>query len=259
VIDTSGDGKITEGWTEPDQPVDPTKDHRVTFGCYSIAVNEKDGSIWCSGIGSEQKRLTRIEKGSNPPQTCRAEIYEPPMGQKIELVGTGGVQADANGVIYDAWRVSGHFTAFDRSKCKSTKDPKASGQSCPEGWTIYRNTNEPTYANSVYKASESYLLYLDKWDTLGFGKDAPVYSTTNTDSLELFQPGTKQFVTLRVPYPMSYFARSGTGRVDDPNTGWKGKGFWSSYATYASWHIEGGKGSLPKVLKFQMRPTPLAK
>ena len=259
VIDTNGDGKITSGWTEPDQPVDPTKDHRVTFGCYAIAVNDRDGSVWCSGIGSEQKRLTRVTKGANPPETCRAEIYEPPTGQNIELVGTGGVQADSNGVVYQGWRVSGHFTAFDRSKCKSTRDPRADGQSCPEGWTIYRNTNEPTYANSVYKASESYLLYMDKWDTLGLGKDAPMYSSVNTDSMELFQPSTRQFITLRVPYPLSFFARSGTGRVDNPNTGWKGKGFWSSYSTYASWHIEGGKGSLPKAVEFQMRPNPLAK
>jgi hypothetical protein len=259
VIDTNGDGKISTGWTEPDQPVDPARDHRVTFGCYSIAINEKDGSIWCSGIGSEQKRLTRITKGTNPPETCRAEIYEPPPGQPIELVGTGGVQADGNGIIYDAWRVSGHFTAFDRSKCKSTKDAKADGQSCPEGWTIYRNTNEPTYANSQYKASEAYLLHMDKADVLGFGKDAPLYGSMNTDSFELFQPSTRQFVTLRVPYPQSFFTRAGTPRIDDPNTGWKGRGFWASYATYASWHIEGGKGALPKAVKFQMRPNPLAK
>ncbi len=28
VLDTNGDGKITE-WTEPDQPIDPKKDHRI--------------------------------------------------------------------------------------------------------------------------------------------------------------------------------------------------------------------------------------
>jgi hypothetical protein len=72
-------------------------------------------------------------------------------------------------------------------------------------------------------------------------------------------PSTKKFISLRVPYPLSFFTRSGTGRIDNPNTGWKGKGFWASYATYASWHIEGGKGSLPKAVKFQMRPSPLAK
>jgi hypothetical protein len=259
VVDTNGDGKITPGWTEPDQPVDPTKDHRVTFGCYAIAVNEKDGSIWCSGIGSDQKRLMRLEKGPNPPQTCRAEIYEPPAGQPIDLVGTGGIGTDANGIVYDAWRVSGHFTAFDRSKCKSTKDPKADGQSCPEGWSIYRNTNEPSYANSPYKTTESYLVYMDRWGTLGLGENVPTYASMNADSLEAFDPTTKQFVTLRVPYPLSFFARSATGRVDDPATGWKGKGFWASYATYASWHIEGGKGTLPKAVKFQIRPNPLAK
>jgi hypothetical protein len=259
VVDTNGDGKITPGWTEPAQPVDPLKDHRVSFGCYAIAVNEKDGSVWCSGIGSSDKRLMRLEKGPNPPQTCRAEIYEPPIGQPIELVGTGGIGTDANGVVYDAWRVSGHFTAFDRSKCKSTKDPKADGQSCPEGWSIYRNTNEPTYANSPYKTTESYLVYMDRWNSLGLGENVPTYASMNTDSLEVFDPKSKQFISLRVPYPLSYFARSGTGRIDNPNTGWKGKGFWSSYSTYASWHIEGGKGTLPKAVKFQMRPNPLAK
>jgi hypothetical protein len=49
------------------------------------------------------------------------------------------------------------------------------------------------------------------------------------------------------------------GRVDDPNTGWKGKGLWSTYATYAPTHIEGGKGETSKVVHFQLRPDPLAK
>ena len=77
--------------------------------------------------------------------------------------------------------------------------------------------------------------------------------------LEVLVPSTKEFVTLRVPYPLGFFARSATGRIDDPNTGWKGKGLWSSYSTYAAWHIEGGKGALQKAVKFQMRPDPLAK
>jgi hypothetical protein len=162
-------------------------------------------------------------------------------------------------VLWQGWRVSGHFTAFDRSKCKSTKDPQANGQSCPEGYTIYRNTAEPTYANSLYKAGESYLNHMDTHDALGLGKESPMYGSINTDSLEVFSTATKQFVTLRVPYPMGFFPRSATIRIDDPKTGWKGKGLWSSFSTYAAWHIEGGKGTLPKAVKFQMRPNPLAK
>jgi hypothetical protein len=259
VVDTNGDGKISPGWTEPDQPVDPGKDHRITFGCYSLTVSPKDGSLWCSGIGSEQKALVRIEKGANPPETCKAEIYTPPPGQTPEVIGSGGVESDSNGVIYQGWRVSGHFTAFDRSKCKTTKDPTAGGQSCPEGWTIYRNKAEPTYANSVYKASEAYLNHIDAFDVLGLGADSPMYGSVNTDSLEVLSSKTRQFVTLRVPYPLGFFTRAATDQIADPSTGWKGKSVWASYATYASWHIEGGKGTLPKAVKFQMRPSPLAK
>ena len=39
----------------------------------------------------------------------------------------------------------------------------------------------------------------------------------------------------------------------------KGRAIWSSYAGYAAWHVEGGKGEKAKVVKFQLRPDPLAK
>ena len=258
VLDTNGDGKITEGWTEPNAPAEAGKDRRITFGCYAVTVNPKDGSLWCSGIGRGDKRLMRLERGNNPPQTCRAEFYEPPLTQEIPVYGSGGVDADSNGVLWQNWRSSGHFSSFDRTKCKSTKDPQATGQSCPEGWTFYRK-NDPTYTGSVYHANESYLTHMDAHDALGLGKDAPLYGSVNTDAIEVLQPSTKQFVTLRVPYPLGFFPRSANTRIDNPSTGWKGKGLWTDYASYAGWHIEGGKGTLPKVVKFQVRPNPLAK
>jgi hypothetical protein len=49
------------------------------------------------------------------------------------------------------------------------------------------------------------------------------------------------------------------GRIDDPNGGWKGKGLWATTSTRAPFHMEGGKGTRPKVVKFQLRPDPLAK
>ncbi len=105
---------------------------------------------------------------------------------------------------------------------------------------------------------------MDVHDVLGLGADAPMYGSVNTDAFEVIQRSTKQFVTLRVPYPLGFFPRSANGRVDDPQAGWKGRGLWASYSTYATWHIEGGKGEggpgvLPKAVKFQMRPNPLAK
>jgi len=259
VLDTNGDGKISTGWTEPNEPIDPKRDHRIQFGAYSTTINPKDGSIWVSGIGRGDKRLVRIVRGSNPPESCHTEVYEPPTNQAIEIFGSGGVEADPNGVIWQCWRVSGHFTGFDRSKCKSTNDPQGTGQSCPEGWAIYRYDKVPSYVNSVYNPAASYLTHMDTYDVLGLGKGLPIYGTTNLDALVAYDTHTNQFVTLRIPYPMGFMARAATGRIDDPKAGWKGKGLWTDYGMYAQWHMEGGWGTLPKAVKYQMRPNPLAK
>lgn len=258
VLDTNGDGRITT-WTEPNAPADPKLDRRLNFGCYSVAISPTDGSAWCSGIGPNDKVLVRMERGDNAPLSCKAEVYEPPPNVTPPAYGSGGADIDSNGVVWQNWRGSGHFASFDRRKCKVTNGPTATGQSCPEGWTFYRNEG-PTYQNapSIF-SDESYLAQVDVHDTLGLGRDVPLYGNVNTDSLEAFVPGTRQFVTLRVPYPLGFFSRSAVGRIDDPKGGWKGKGLWSNYSTYAAWHVEGGKGVKQKVLKFQMRPSPLAK
>ena len=49
------------------------------------------------------------------------------------------------------------------------------------------------------------------------------------------------------------------GRIDDPNAGWKGRALYSNYGTHFVWHIEGGKGTKGKIVKFQIRPNPLAR
>jgi hypothetical protein len=67
-----------------------------------------------------------------------------------------------------------------------------------------------------------------------------------------------KFITLRVPYPMGYYAKGLDGRIDNPNGGWKGKGIYTPISTRAPFHMEGGKGTMPKLVKFQMRPDPLA-
>jgi hypothetical protein len=73
------------------------------------------------------------------------------------------------------------------------------------------------------------------------------------------ESGQMKALTLRVPYPLGFFSRHVSGRIDDAKAGWKGRGIWSSYSMYTPWHQEGGQGSRPKVVKFQVRPDPLAK
>jgi hypothetical protein len=57
---------------------------------------------------------------------------------------------------------------------------------------------------------------------------------------------------------MGFYAKGLDGRIDDAKAGWKGRGLWSTYATRTPFHMEGGKGMMSKVVKFQLRPDPLA-
>src|SRR5437667_3084502 len=260
VLDTNGDGKITE-WTEPNEPVDPKKDHRINFGCYSDAINPIDGSLWCSGIGERDTTLVRLERGLNPPQTCKAEVYVPPP-DKMPLPGSGGVAIGTDGLVWQNWRGAHEMLSFDRRKCKVLNGPDATGQQCPEGWTVYTKPG-PRFAGAADYASTDmlYMTEIDRDNTLGLGKDVVLSGDVNADSFFVVMPqgGQMTTLTLRVPYPLGFAARAASGRIDDPNAGWKGRGFWSSYSMYTPWHQEGGKGTRPKVVKFQVRPTPLAK
>ena len=260
VVDTNGDGKISLGWTEPNQSVDPTKDHRIEFGCYAIGISPTDGSIWCSGIGHDDTTLVRLERGLNPPQTCKAEVYEPPKS-KIPLPYSGGVAIDSSGVVWQNWRGVYEIFSFDRRKCKVLNGPTATGQQCPEGWTVYTKPG-PTFKGEPDLSTDMlYLTNVDHHDTLGLGKDVLVAGDVNADSFFALVPqnGQMKTLTLRVPYPLGFAARHAAGRMDDPKAGWKGRGLWSSYSMYTPWHQEGGKGTMPKVVKFQVRTSPVDK
>ena len=260
VVDTNGDGKISVGWTEPNQAIDPKKDHRIEFGCYSISISPTDGSVWCSGIGHNDTTLVRIERGPNPPTSCKAEVYVPPPST-IPLPYSGGVAVDSNGVTWLNWRGVHEIFSFDRRKCKVLNGPTATGQQCPEGWTVYKKPG-PTFKGEPDLSTDMlYLSNIDHHDALGLGKDVLLSGDVNADSFWVLRPenGQMKALTLRVPYPLGFHSRHAAGRIDDPKAGWKGKGIWSSYSMYTPWHQEGGKGSRPKIVKFQERPNPLAK
>jgi hypothetical protein len=262
ILDTNGNGK-RDDYTEPGQPMDPTKDMRIKVGMYGIIPSPADGSIWGTVTGFPGG-LVRVNPGSDPAKTALAEYYETPWGNSkaaVQGFSPRGLDIDSNGVV---WTVlsSGHFASFDRRKCKGPLNgPTATGQQCPEGWTLYR-TPGPSFkdvtASDYGSADTNYYDWVDQFDSLGIGKNVPVATGNDSDALNVLDPATGKFIVMRVPYPMGFFAKSLDGRIDDPNTGWKGRGLWSTYATRAPWHIEGGKGTTSKAVKFQLRPDPLA-
>jgi hypothetical protein len=259
ILDTNGNGKRDE-YVEPNQPVDPAKDKRISGAFYGVTVSPADGTIWGSILGFPG-RIVRLNPGSHPPETALAEVYELPWNNSnapVQGFSPRGLDIDTNGVV---WTVlaSGHFASFDRRKCKGPlSGSAATGQHCPEGWTLYPFP-APQFKGVADSGSAeaSYYDWVDQHDTFGLGRNVPIATGNGEDALMAVVDG--KFVVLRVPYPIGFFAKGLDGRIDDPKSGWKGKGLWSTYATRAMFHVEGGKGTASKVVHFQLRPDPLAR
>ena len=258
VLDTNGNGK-RDAYVEPNQPTDPTKDKRLNAPLYGVAPSPLDGSIWGSSTGFPGS-VVRLVPGANPPATALAEYYELPMkdGKPLEAFSPRGMDVDRNGVVWMGTS-SGHMVSFDRRKCTAPLNgPSATGQHCTEGWTTYPLPG-PNYKNSVSSGSADspYYTFVDRFNMLGVGNNVPMATANQAEALVAMVDG--RFQTLRVPYPMGFYAKGFDGRIDDPNAGWKGKGIWSTFATRTPFHVEGGKGTTSKIVKFQVRPNALAK
>ncbi|MGD2045211.1 MAG: carboxypeptidase-like regulatory domain-containing protein [Gemmatimonadota bacterium] len=263
VIDTNGDGRITKPWNTRGE-ADPTRDTQMTGFAYGVIQNPVDGSIWVARTGGVPGRIFRLELGDNPPQTCKAEVYEPPFeNPDVPMEDWGfaprGIDVTSDGVIWTALSGSGHYASFDRRKCHVLNGPTATGQHCPEGWTLYP-TPGPQMKNVVTSGSADYHYYnwVDQHNTLGLGEDVPIANGSTSDALLVLDPDSGEWVVMRVPYPMGFYSRGLDGRIDDPDAGWKGRAVWADYGTNNPWHIEGGPGQTSRIVKFQIRPDPLA-
>ena len=263
IMDYNGDGKIG-AYTRSNEPVDPTLDRQLAGGGYGVAVSPKDGSVWYAVTGPVPGKLVRIQPGANPPSTCIAEAYEPPFNNPKAPGVMGftprGVDVDTNGIVWTALAGSASLASFDRTKCKVINGPTATGQHCPEGWTLYPAPG-PKFKGVTDNISADFFYYnwVDRYNTLGYGANTPIATGTGSDSLLLLDQQTKQWITLRVPYPLGFYTRGLDGRIDDANAGWKGRGLWAANEARTQWHSETGKGQTSYVAHFQLRPDPLAK
>ena len=170
--------------------------------------------------------------------------------------GPRGGDIDKQGVVWVSLG-SGHIGSFDRRKCTGPLNgPKAPATTAPRAGL---STSIPAQA---FKASErtalssSYYTWVDQHNTLGLGEDVPMSTANLMGGLVALKDG--KMISLTVPYPLGFYAKGFDGRIDDADAGWKGRGLWTTSGDRAPWLMEGGKGSLPRVVHFQLRPNPLA-
>jgi hypothetical protein len=277
VLDTNGDGKITRPWNvaaasgsalyQGDTaagggggrrgaaaPFDAKLDTMVSYSLYAVIPSPVDDSIW--GVSEQYPGfLVRLQRGNNPPSSCKTQVFKVPEPG----FDPRGVDIDSHGVVWTALAASSHLASFDVRKCKDLNGPaKIDGSQCREGWSLYQTTG-PKLKGTQIPADFHYYNWVDQKNISGFGADTPFATGSNSDALLALNPQTREWTTLRVPYPLGFYSRGMDGRIDDANAGWKGRALYANYGTHFVWHIEGGKGTKGKVVKFQVRPNPLAR
>lgn len=252
ILDTNGNGQ-QDAWTEPGEAQQPDLDMRVPNGFYAVMPEPRGDAIWGSNAFRYPGSITRLLPGEDPPQTALAEIYVPP----LPGFGIRGADIDKNGVVWTSLG-SGHLGEFDRSKCDGPLNgPLATGNHCPEGWTLH-DLPGPGFADlPQFSVESSYYTWVDQHNSLGLGEDVPIATGNLFDGVHALVKD--EFVTLRIPYPMGFYSKGLEGRIDDPDAGWKGRGIWVPEGDRTPWLKEDGEGSKPIVVHFQVRPDPLAK
>jgi hypothetical protein len=263
-----GGGRGRGGAAAPAAPVafNPQLDTLLANGgysLYSLIPSPADDSVW--GVAETfPGYLIRLRRGNNPPESCLTQIFKVPSPG----LDPRGVDIDSNGVVWTALAASSHLASFDVRKCKNlngTAEEKLAGTLCPEGWSLYQTTG-PKFQGTNIPTEFHYFNWTDQFGASGFPPNTPMATGSNSDSILVLtsQQGAGTWVTMRVPFPLGFYARGLDARVDDPNApagfaGWKNRAVWSNYGTHFVWHIEGGKGTKGKEVKFQVRPDPLAR
>jgi hypothetical protein len=246
VLDTNSNGKL-DAWIEPGRPADPNSDQRLAVSIYAVMPSPADGSVWGSVAYRYPGAVIRFD-----PRTRLSEIYNVP----APGFGVRGADIDRNGVVWVSL-ASGDLGQFDRRKCKGPLNgPTATGDHCPEGWSFHRLPG-PGFVNVPQMSVESsYYTWVDQHNTLGLGANVPIATGNLFDGVHALVGG--KFVTLRIPYPLGFYAKGLEGRIDDAAAGWRGRGIWITSGDRTPWHKEGGKGTKPLVVHFQVRPSPLS-
>jgi hypothetical protein len=234
---------------------------RGGYSLYSVIPSPVDDSVW--GVAETfPGYLVRLKVGPNPPETCMTQIFKVP----APGLDPRGVDIDSNGVVWTALAASSHLASFDPRKCTDLNGPaKLDGSQCANGWKLYQTTG-PRFQGTDIPTEFHYFNWTDQQGASGFPPNTPMATGSNSDSINVLLPnannGQGQWVDLRIPYPLGFYARGLDARVERQNApagfaGWKDRAIWSNYGTHFVWHIEGGKGVKGKEVRFQVRQTPL--
>jgi len=251
VLDTNGNGK-RDDYVEPDQPVDPPRTKRIVAAFYGIAVTRPTAPSGARSLDSPATSSVSIRDRIPGDRSGR--------GLRAAAAGYGprGMDIDRKRRGVGHRSRGGHLASFDRHRCKGPLNgPTATGRHCPEGWTLYPFPGPQLQGVTESGSAEaSYYTWVDQHDYVRAGQERADGYRQCQRVAHRARDGA--FVNLRVPYPMGFYA-SGWMGASTIQCRLEGKGLWSTYATRTPFHVEGGKGTTSKVVKFSFAPDPLAR
>jgi len=223
--------------------IDPATGVSTAGGGYGITASP-DGTVWRTAtyIGQTGAPDTHSLVGQNKiikfdPRTSKFTDYPLPLPGRSAI----GIDASSDGRIWFGTS-SGHLGRFD---------PKT------ERFTYWTSPGPKLKRAAPLDGSADfhYYIFVDRYDTLGLGKDRVILTGANSDALVVFDPVTERFTTIRVPYPTGLYHRGIDGRIDNEKAGWKGRGLWVNYGGDPTRFVETKVGAMVHV---QVRPNPLA-
>ncbi len=191
VLDLNGNGKLDE-FTEPGKP-EAGKDMRFNPGSgpYAVMPHPKDGSVWyTSGVFGGTPGFLRFD-----PKTKLSEFYAVPK----EAIGLRGGDIDSNGVLWGSGS-AGHLVSFDRTKCKAPLNgPNATGNHCPEGFTLHKYPG-PGFDDVPNSSAEaSYYTWVDHHNAVGLGTNVPISTANLQDGFAALVNGNMVRLTRALP------------------------------------------------------------
>jgi len=137
--------------------------------------------------------------------------------------------------------------------------PNATGNHCPEGWTIYQYPGPGFEGIGENSAESSYYTWVDQHNTFGLGeKHTNVHRQSRVTASWRLKDGQDDHDpdSLSAQLLCQGF-RWGVSTIRMP--AWKGpRVVEHERRPHGPWLKEGGKGSRPRAVHIQFRPDPLA-
>ena len=137
ILDTNGNGK-RDAYVEPNQPVDPTKDKRIAAAC-TPSSPAPDGSVWGTVLGFPAR-----SSASCPAESARDRARRILRAAVERSEGAGPWLLAARRRRRSQRRRLGGAGQRPHGELRSPQvqgplnGPTATGQHCPEGWTLYQ-------------------------------------------------------------------------------------------------------------------------